>query len=88
MRRKLIKGSAIITMDPAIGDLQSGDVLIEGDRIVSVAPRIAADSAEIIDGSHMLLLPGLVNPDRPPSCHRRKRRVNGLSKIYLIIEDM
>jgi hypothetical protein len=28
MRRKLIKGSAIVSMDAAIGDLPKGDVLI------------------------------------------------------------
>jgi len=84
MRRKLIKGSAIITMDPAIGDLQSGDVLIEGDRIVSVAPRIAADSAEIIDGSHMLLLPGLINGH----LHTWQTGLRGLAADWTVAEYM
>ena len=61
MRRKLIKGAAIVSMDPKVGDLRSGDVLIEDDRIAAVAPTIAADDAEVIDASHMLLLPGLIN---------------------------
>lgn len=61
MHRKLIKGAAIVSMDAAIGDLPKGDVLIEGDRIAAVAPSIAADDAEVIDASRMLLLPGLIN---------------------------
>jgi cytosine/adenosine deaminase-related metal-dependent hydrolase len=61
MHRKLIKGAAIVSMDAAIGDLPTGDVLIKGDRIAAVAPSIAADDAEVIDASRMLLLPGLVN---------------------------
>jgi 5-methylthioadenosine/S-adenosylhomocysteine deaminase len=39
MRRTLIKGAAIVSMDPAIGDLRKGDTLIEGDRIAAVAPN-------------------------------------------------
>ena len=61
MRRKLIKGAAIVSMDPAIGDLPKGDVLIEDDRIIAVAPNIAADDADTIDASRTLLLPGLIN---------------------------
>src|SRR3712207_2552322 len=29
-RRILLKGGVVLTMDPAIGDLEQGDVLIEG----------------------------------------------------------
>ena len=31
MQRTLIKGPAIVSMDPAIGDLRKGDALIEND---------------------------------------------------------
>jgi cytosine/adenosine deaminase-related metal-dependent hydrolase len=61
MRRKLIKGAAIVSMDPAVGDLPKGDVLIEDQRIIAVAPNIAADDADTIDASRTLLLPGLIN---------------------------
>jgi 5-methylthioadenosine/S-adenosylhomocysteine deaminase len=61
MRRKLFKVAAIISMDPTIGDLRMGDILVEQDRIAVVAPKIAADDADVIDASHMLLLPGVIN---------------------------
>ena len=47
MTRILIHGATILTLDPRIGDLR-GDILVEGARIVAVAPSISADDAELI----------------------------------------
>jgi len=60
-RRILLKGGTIISMDPAIGDLACGDILIEGDRILQVAPSIHAE-ATVIDASEMIVLPGFCDP--------------------------
>ena len=84
MRRKLIKGPAIISMDSAIGDLRTGDVLIEQDRIVAVAPSIAADDADVIDASHMLLLPGLINGH----LHTWQTGLRGLAADWTVAEYM
>ena len=84
MRRKLIKDAAIISMDPAIGDLRTGDVLIEQDRIAAVAPRIAADDADVIDASHMLLLPGLINGH----LHTWQTGLRGLAADWTVAEYM
>jgi 5-methylthioadenosine/S-adenosylhomocysteine deaminase len=62
--RRLIKGGMVISLDPAIGDLASGDVLVEGDKIVQVAPSIPVEDAEIIDATGMLVLPGFVDSHR------------------------
>ncbi|MDA9469069.1 amidohydrolase family protein [Bradyrhizobium sp. CCBAU 53415] len=65
MRRTLIKSATVISMDDAIGDLSSGDVLVEGSRIVDVRPSIelgsGATETEIIDGNGRLVIPGLIN---------------------------
>jgi cytosine/adenosine deaminase-related metal-dependent hydrolase len=65
MRRTLIKSAVIISMDDAIGDFSTGDVLIEGSRIVDVRPLIdlgsGATEAEIIDGTGRIVIPGLIN---------------------------
>jgi cytosine/adenosine deaminase-related metal-dependent hydrolase len=61
MNRALIKGTTIVTMDHALGDLTSGDVLIEGGRIAAVQPTIDAGDAEIVDGHGRIVIPGLVN---------------------------
>jgi cytosine/adenosine deaminase-related metal-dependent hydrolase len=60
--RILIKGGWVISMDPAIGVLDRGDVLVEDDRIASVAPTIeAGEGTEVIDASRMIVMPGLVD---------------------------
>ena len=46
--RLLLRGGTVLTVDPDLGDLPTGDVLIEGDTIAQVAPRIDAD-AEVVD---------------------------------------
>jgi hypothetical protein len=37
----LLKGGTIIGMDPKVGDLVRGDLLIEGKRIAAIAPELA-----------------------------------------------
>ncbi|UQD75830.1 amidohydrolase family protein [Bradyrhizobium japonicum] len=65
MRRTLIKSAVIISMDEAIGDLNTGDVLVEGSRIVDVRPSIdlgsGASQTEIVDGTGRIVIPGLIN---------------------------
>jgi 5-methylthioadenosine/S-adenosylhomocysteine deaminase len=62
--RKLIRGGTVLSLDPAIGDLTEGDVLIEGDRIVEVGPSLATSDAEVIDASGMIVMPGFVDTHR------------------------
>jgi 5-methylthioadenosine/S-adenosylhomocysteine deaminase len=64
-KRTLIKGGYVVSVDRTIGELPSGDILIEGQKIVQIAPRIddVAD-AEIIDASNFMVLPGLVDTHR------------------------
>jgi cytosine/adenosine deaminase-related metal-dependent hydrolase len=61
MNRILIKGATIVTMDETLGDLTSGDLLVEGDRIAAVRPVIDTPDAEIVDGQGRIVIPGLVN---------------------------
>ncbi|QWZ09913.1 amidohydrolase family protein [Nocardioides panacis] len=61
--RMLIRGGTVLSMDPAIGDLPRGDVLIEDDKIVAVDTEIAAD-AEVVDATGRIVLPGFVDTHR------------------------
>jgi cytosine/adenosine deaminase-related metal-dependent hydrolase len=61
MAALLIRGGTVLTMDPALGDLARGDVLIEGGRIAAVAPALQAAGAEVIDASGMIVIPGLID---------------------------
>ena len=47
--RTLVTGGTVVSMDPAIGDLDRADVLLEDGVIVEVAERIDAGDAEVID---------------------------------------
>lgn len=63
--RTLIRGcEAVITMDPAVGDIEDGDVLIEAGRIAAFGKGLSADGAEVVDGAGAFLAPGLVDAYR------------------------
>lgn len=62
--KRLIKGGYIISMDPELGNFK-GDVLLEGDKIVQVAPSIEAESGvKQIDASDKIVIPGLIDNHR------------------------
>lgn len=65
MRRTLIKSATVLSMDDRVGDLSSGDVLIEGGKIAEVRPGIdlgsGAAETEIVDGRGRIVIPGLIN---------------------------
>jgi 5-methylthioadenosine/S-adenosylhomocysteine deaminase len=84
MNRILLKGGAIVTMDPVIGDLPKGDVLIENDRIAAVATHIAESDAQIIDAVGMLVLPGLINGH----LHTWQTALRGLAADWTVAEYM
>ena len=64
MKRTLIRNAIIVSMDEKIGEL-IGDVLVEGGKIVAIAPGLTAgvtkDSADVIDATGQIVIPGLIN---------------------------
>lgn len=64
MTRTLIRGGHVLTMDLALGDLPTGDVLVEDGVIAAVAPSLDVTDAEVIDATGHLVLPGLVDTHR------------------------
>ena len=63
-KRVLIRGGHVLTMDPAIGDIYGGDVLLEGDRVAAVAARVDAGDAEVVDASNCIVMPGFIDSHR------------------------
>lgn len=57
----LIRGAAVVSMDPTIGDFAKGDIHVHDGAIVAVGPRIVAPRASVIDGADMIAMPGLVD---------------------------
>ncbi len=62
--RTLVRGGHVMSLDPTIGDVAGGDVLIEGQRIVEVGTGLEATDAEVIDASGMIVIPGFVDTHR------------------------
>jgi cytosine/adenosine deaminase-related metal-dependent hydrolase len=60
----LLTGGTVVSMDPAVGDLDRGDVLIEDGVIVEVAERVDAPEAEVIDATDRIVMPGFVDNHR------------------------
>jgi 5-methylthioadenosine/S-adenosylhomocysteine deaminase len=58
--RKLLKNATVLTMDPEVGDLVVGDVLIEDSTIRDVGSDLGTDG-EVIDCSGCIVIPGFVN---------------------------
>ena len=63
-RRILIKGAYVASLDPALGEIEGGDVLIESGRIAQVGRKLSAPDAEIVDGRKKVVLPGLIDTHR------------------------
>ena len=61
MTKTLIRNATVLSMDPHVGEIECGDVLIEGERISAVGEKLDATDAETIDAGGMILMPGLVN---------------------------
>ena len=69
-----IKGGSVLTLDPSIGDLPKGDVLIENGRIADVGVDLVVGDAEVIDARDMIVSPGFVDTHRHTwqSCLRHR----------------
>jgi 5-methylthioadenosine/S-adenosylhomocysteine deaminase len=59
--RLRIRGATIVSMDPSIGTMDSGDILVDGGKILAVAPRLDDWAVTTIDGTGMIAMPGFVN---------------------------
>jgi 5-methylthioadenosine/S-adenosylhomocysteine deaminase len=56
----ILKGGIVLSMDPDVGDLPSGDVLIEGTQILDIGEDLGRDGI-VIDCNGCIVLPGFVN---------------------------
>ncbi|ACO80130.1 metal dependent hydrolase [Azotobacter vinelandii CA] len=57
----LVHGGYVMTMDPTLGDIDGGEVLIRDGRIVAVGRGLDAGDAHRIDARGQVVLPGFVD---------------------------
>ncbi|MEV5958502.1 amidohydrolase family protein [Streptomyces sp. NPDC051987] len=62
--RVVLRGGTVLTMDPRLGNLPRGDVLIEDGVIAAVAPDLSVDEAETVDVTGHIVAPGMIDTHR------------------------
>lgn len=60
MDRKLIKGGTVYAMTGG-EDIFTGNVLVEGGKIIEAGPSVTAEDAQIIDAAGLCVMPGLID---------------------------
>ena len=60
-RRYVIRGGAVMSMDPKVGDFPQADVLVEGKKILAVGPNLRAGGAAVIDARGRIVMPGFID---------------------------
>jgi 5-methylthioadenosine/S-adenosylhomocysteine deaminase len=61
----LLRNATVLSMDPAIGVLEGGDVLVRAERIEQVGKDLPAPhDADVIDASGGILMPGMIDTHR------------------------
>lgn len=61
----LFRNATVLSMDPAIGVLDGGDVLVRGERIEQVGRDLPTpDDAQVVDATGGILMPGMVDTHR------------------------
>lgn len=63
-RRILFTGATVVTMDPGLGIIDGGDVLIVGDTIAAVGRDLEPGDAVVVDATDTVLTPGFVDTHR------------------------
>lgn len=63
-RRLILKGGCVLSLDRAVGNHASTDVLVEDGIIREVGPGLRARDAETIDATDTIVMPGFVDTHR------------------------
>ncbi|WP_051342781.1 amidohydrolase family protein [Pseudonocardia spinosispora] len=81
-RRTLLTGGHVLTMDPALGTLPTGDVLLEGERIAAVGTSLPVVDAEVVDVRGRIVAPGMIDTHR----HTWQSLVRGLCTDWTLAD--
>ena len=63
-QRLFIRNGFVVSMDPEVGEIPNGDVLVEDGVIVEVGRGLEVGDAEEIDATGMIVMPGFVDTHR------------------------
>lgn len=71
----LIRCATILSMDESVGNIERGDILINGSTITAVGQNLDAQNAHVIDATNMIVMPSMVDSHRH-SWEGQLRRIN------------
>jgi cytosine/adenosine deaminase-related metal-dependent hydrolase len=63
-QRLVFRNGFVVSMDPEIGEIPNGEVLVEDGVIVDVGADLGVSDAEEIDATGMIVMPGFVDTHR------------------------
>jgi cytosine/adenosine deaminase-related metal-dependent hydrolase len=63
-QRLVFRNGFVVSMDPDIGEIPNGEVLVEDGAIVEVGTDLGVSDAEEIDATGMIVMPGFVDTHR------------------------
>ena len=63
-QRLLIRNGFVVSMDPDVGDVPNGELLVEDGKISDVGSDLGVSDAEVIDATGMIVMPGFVDTHR------------------------
>lgn len=62
--RTLVKGAAVVSADPEIGNIVAADILIEGNTILEIGAEVRDSGVHVLDGKGWIIAPGFVDTHR------------------------
>jgi 5-methylthioadenosine/S-adenosylhomocysteine deaminase len=80
--KKIIKGGTVVSLAPDRPQSELIDILIDGDKIVEMAPAIVAADAEVIDVSGQIVMPGFVDTHR----HSWQTAIRGVAADWSLLD--
>lgn len=86
IHRYRISGATVVSMDDTLGILENSDIVIEGDRIVSLGAHVEINPVhqgeELIDGRGFIIMPGFINAHM----HTWQTALRGVSSNWTLLE--
>ncbi|MFP3355060.1 hypothetical protein R0K04_27320, partial [Pseudoalteromonas sp. SIMBA_153] len=73
-------------LDAKVPNLATGDVLVEGDRIVAVGPALPADDAQVIDATGHIVMPGLIDAHHHMWLGAMRRMLPNVDDLFAYID--